>query len=172
MRGKSSSVCFVLGHLHIILNRGISSLISRREGAVATSDSFEMEKAARILSVQSHTTHGYVGNKAATFPLQIMGYDVNCINTVSLSNHPAYKGGCKGSSLQLQDLTAFIEGLENNYLLNYNAVITGVAASAEHEDDHVRVLLPFRRRGRVVAQTASRVQIQEAVVLGTRATFR
>jgi pyridoxine kinase len=84
-----------------------------------------MEKAARILSIQSHTTHGYVGNKAATFPLQTMGYDVNCINTVSLSNHPAYKGGCKGSSLQLHDLSAFIEGLENNDLLNYDAVITG-----------------------------------------------
>ena len=131
MRRRSSSVCFVLGNLQIIFNRGTlcrySSLISRRKGTVASSDtdSFEMEKAARILSVQSHTTHGYVGNKAATFPLQTMGYDVNCINTVSLSNHPAYKGGCKGSSLQLQDLTAFIEGLENNDLLNYNAVITG-----------------------------------------------
>lgn len=83
------------------------------------------DKAPRILSVQSHTTHGYVGNKAATFPLQTLGFDVNCINTVSLSNHPAYRGGCKGNSLQLHELLGNIEGLENNNLLNYDAVITG-----------------------------------------------
>ena len=25
----------------------------------------------RVLSIQSHVVHGYVGNKAATFPLQV-----------------------------------------------------------------------------------------------------
>lgn len=28
----------------------------------------------RVLSVQSHVVHGYVGNKAATFPLQVSLY--------------------------------------------------------------------------------------------------
>jgi hypothetical protein len=31
----------------------------------------------RILSVQSHVAFGYVGGKAAVFPLQCMGYDVD-----------------------------------------------------------------------------------------------
>lgn len=45
----------------------------------------------RLLSIQSHTVHGYVGNKAATFPLQCLGFNVDAVNTITLSNHPAYK---------------------------------------------------------------------------------
>ena len=32
--------------------------------------------APRVLSVQSHTVHGYVGNKCAVFPLQLLGFEV------------------------------------------------------------------------------------------------
>jgi len=35
-----------------------------------------------ILSIQSHVTYGYVGNKAAVYPLQTIGFDVWPINTV------------------------------------------------------------------------------------------
>lgn len=31
----------------------------------------------RILSIQSHVVFGYVGGKAAVFPLQCLGYDVD-----------------------------------------------------------------------------------------------
>ena len=59
----------------------------------------------RVLSIQSHVVSGYVGkmitilkmkgrltgcllgNRAATFPLQILGYDVDVINSVQFSNH-------------------------------------------------------------------------------------
>ncbi|CAI7774694.1 unnamed protein product [Closterium sp. NIES-53] len=41
----------------------------------------------RVLSIQSHTVQGYVGNKAAVFPLQLLGFDVDPINSVQLSNH-------------------------------------------------------------------------------------
>ena len=39
-----------------------------------------MSKAAadepgRVLSIQSHTVYGYVGNKSAVFPLQILGFE-------------------------------------------------------------------------------------------------
>jgi pyridoxal/pyridoxine/pyridoxamine kinase len=30
---------------------------------------------------------GYVGNKAAVFPLQLLGFDVDPINSVHFSNH-------------------------------------------------------------------------------------
>ena len=46
-----------------------------------------------ILSIQSHVVYGYVGNKAATYPLQSMGYDVWPINTVQFSRHTGYKNG-------------------------------------------------------------------------------
>ncbi|RZI45159.1 pyridoxal kinase [Rickettsiales endosymbiont of Peranema trichophorum] len=45
-----------------------------------------------ILSIQSHVAYGYVGNKAATYPLQAMGFDVWPINTVQFSNHTGYPG--------------------------------------------------------------------------------
>jgi pyridoxine kinase len=35
-----------------------------------------MEFPPRVLSIQSHTVHGYVGNKAAVFPLQLLGFEV------------------------------------------------------------------------------------------------
>ena len=61
----------------------------------------------RVLSIQSHVVHGYVGNKAAVFPLQViaasqpllccvkvcpllvqvLGCDVDAINSVQFSNH-------------------------------------------------------------------------------------
>lgn len=41
----------------------------------------------RVLSIQSHVVWGYVGNKAATFPLQVLGYDVDAVNSVQFSNH-------------------------------------------------------------------------------------
>ena len=41
---------------------------------------------------------GYVGNKAATFPLQLHGFDVSPLNSVQLSNHTGY-GSWKGDVL-------------------------------------------------------------------------
>ena len=46
----------------------------------------------RILSIQSHVVSGYVGNRAATFPLQLLGHDVDVINTVQFSNHTGKPG--------------------------------------------------------------------------------
>lgn len=34
-----------------------------------------------------HSFQGYVGNKSAVFPLQLLGYDVDPINSVQFSNH-------------------------------------------------------------------------------------
>lgn len=41
----------------------------------------------RVLSIQSHVVHGHVGNKCAVFPLQLLGFDVDPINSVQFSNH-------------------------------------------------------------------------------------
>ena len=36
-----------------------------------------MESYDRVLSIQSHVVSGYVGNKSATFPLQLLGFEVS-----------------------------------------------------------------------------------------------
>ena len=97
-----------------------------------SSTSANTSRTPRVLSIQSHTVHGFVGNKAATFPLQSMGFDVDCINTVSLSNHPAYSKGCKGQSLDADTFSSMIDGLDVNDLLNYDIVITGYTRSSQH----------------------------------------
>ncbi len=43
-----------------------------------------------ILSIQSSVAHGHVGNSAAVFPLQRMGFGVWPVNTVHFSNHTGY----------------------------------------------------------------------------------
>ena len=42
------------------------------------------EQENRILSIQSHVVSGYVGNKSATFPLQLLGFEVDAINSVQV----------------------------------------------------------------------------------------
>ncbi|XP_010243822.1 PREDICTED: pyridoxal kinase [Nelumbo nucifera] len=77
----------------------------------------------RVLSIQSHTVQGYVGNKAAVFPLQLLGYDVDPINSVQFSNHTGYPT-FKGQVLNGQQLWDLIEGLEANDLLYYTHLLT------------------------------------------------
>ena len=40
----------------------------------------------RVLSIQSHVVFGYVGGKAAVFPLQCLGYDVD-VSVESIWDH-------------------------------------------------------------------------------------
>jgi pyridoxine kinase len=54
-----------------------------------------MATPGRVLSIQSSVVSGTVGNKAAVFPLQTLGWDVDPVHTVQLSNHKG-KDGCFG----------------------------------------------------------------------------
>ncbi|XP_021112041.1 pyridoxal kinase isoform X2 [Heterocephalus glaber] len=49
-----------------------------------------MEGDCRVLSIQSHVVRGYVGNRAATFPLQVLGFEIDAVNSVQFSNHTGY----------------------------------------------------------------------------------
>ncbi|ORY32844.1 bud site selection-related protein [Naematelia encephala] len=83
----------------------------------------------RVLSIQSHVVSGYVGNRAATFPLQTLGYDVDAINTVQFSNHTGY-GHTNGHKTSPEELSAVFEGLVTNGLLNHPRVLTGYIPGA------------------------------------------
>jgi len=83
----------------------------------------------RVLSVQSHVVHGYVGNKSAVFPLQLHGFEVDPVNSVQFSNHTGYKNGFKGEVLGGEQLTALVSGLEQNSLLQYSHLLTGYIGS-------------------------------------------
>lgn len=78
-----------------------------------------------ILSIQSHVAYGYVGNRAAVFPLQLMGYEVITVNTVQFSNHTGY-GSWTGEVFDPRHIEDVIAGIEERRALDkIDAVLTG-----------------------------------------------
>jgi hypothetical protein len=63
---------FHFGHCHMT-----RSSYARPEISFLSSPSSMTAVDERVLSVQSHVSFGYVGGKAAVFPLQCLGYDVD-----------------------------------------------------------------------------------------------
>ncbi|XP_052530223.1 pyridoxal kinase isoform X2 [Tympanuchus pallidicinctus] len=84
----------------------------------------EPERECRVLSIQSHVVRGYVGNKAATFPLQVLGFEVDTVNSVQFSNHTGY-AHWKGQVLNSDELHELYEGLKLNKVNQYDYVLTG-----------------------------------------------
>lgn len=84
-----------------------------------------------ILSIQSHVAYGYVGNKAATYPLQAMGYDVWPINTVQFSNHTGY-GKWRGEIFPSTHIGDLVHGLQDiGVIQKCKAVLSGYMGSRE-----------------------------------------
>mmetsp|Transcript_2941 Transcript_2941/g.6817 ORF Transcript_2941/g.6817 Transcript_2941/m.6817 type:complete len:310 (-) Transcript_2941:139-1068(-) len=84
----------------------------------------------RVMSIQSHVVSGYVGNKAATFPLQLLGFDVDVVNSVHFSNHTGYPDGFEGDVLGGEQLRKILEGLNRNGLLQgIDHLLTGYIGS-------------------------------------------
>ncbi len=83
-----------------------------------------------ILSIQSSVVFGHVGNSAAVFPLQRLGFEVWPINTVTLSNHPAH-GTFRGCTNESHDINELVRGLgERGVLRDCAAVLSGYLGSA------------------------------------------
>jgi pyridoxine kinase len=97
-----------------------------------------------FLSLQSHVAYGYVGNRAAVFPLQRLGHEVWAVNTVEFSNHTGY-GAWRGRTApadQVADIVAGIEAL--GMLSRCDALLTGYVGDAALGD----VVLDTARRVR------------------------
>ncbi|KAL3142564.1 hypothetical protein ABBQ38_002883 [Trebouxia sp. C0009 RCD-2024] len=97
----------------------------------------------RVLSIQSHVVHGHAGNKSAVFPLQLLGFDVDPINSVQFSNHTGYPT-FKGKVMNGQELWELIEGLQANDLLEYTHLLTGYIASVSFLETVVKVVKTLR----------------------------
>ena len=83
-----------------------------------------------ILSIQSSVAYGHVGNSAAVFPLQRMGFEVWPVNTVHFSNHTGY-GEWRGSVLPAEDVAGIIRGIEERGVLaGCYAVLSGYMGDA------------------------------------------
>ena len=84
----------------------------------------------RFLSLQSHVAYGYVGNRAATFPLQRLGHEVWAVNTVEFSNHTGY-GAWRGRAAPAGQVAEIVAGIEALGLLSRcDVLLTGYVGDA------------------------------------------
>jgi pyridoxine kinase len=84
-----------------------------------------------ILSIQSAVAYGSVGNAAAVFPLQRLGFEVWRVDTVLFSNHTGY-GAWRGSVLDPKLVEEILRGIEERGVLaRCEAVLSGYLGSVE-----------------------------------------
>jgi pyridoxine kinase len=104
-----------------------------------------------ILSIQSHVTYGHVGNAAAVFPLQRLGFEVWPVHTVQFSNHLGY-GDWRGQVFTAEHIASIIDGLAARGALGAcAAVLSGYLGAA--------------RLGQVVIDTVGRVRAASPAAL-------
>ncbi|KAG5439892.1 hypothetical protein PCANB_000174 [Pneumocystis canis] len=84
-----------------------------------------------VLSIQSSVSWGYCGNRSATFPLQLLGFDVSTIHTVQFSNHTGY-GHWRGQTFTGHDLMNIYQGIKDNgFAKEYRFLLTGYIPGKE-----------------------------------------
>ena len=98
----------------------------------------------RFLSLQSHVAYGYVGNRAAAFPLQRLGHEVWAVNTVEFSNHTGY-GAWRGRAASAEQVSEIVQGIEAlGQFSRCDGLLTGYVGDAALAD----VVLDTARRVR------------------------
>lgn len=99
-----------------------------------------------ILSIQSHVAYGYVGNRAAAFPLQRMGRDVIAVNTVQFSNHTGY-GAWRGDVAAAQHVRDVLKGVEERGAFDgCDAVLSGYLGDATLGEAVLEAVAALKRR--------------------------
>ena len=100
-----------------------------------------------ILSIQSHVAFGHVGNAAAVFPLQRLGFEVVAVNTVQFSNHTGY-GAWTGQVFAPEHIAEVLEGVEARHGLDEcGAVLSGYMGDAAIGEAILGAVARVRGRG-------------------------
>jgi pyridoxine kinase len=83
-----------------------------------------------ILSIQSWVAYGHVGNAAALFPLQRLGFEAWGVHTVQFSNHTGY-GAWRGRVMEAASISEVVLGIEERGgLAGCAAVLSGYVGDA------------------------------------------
>ncbi|EWY41205.1 pyridoxamine kinase [Skermanella stibiiresistens SB22] len=105
----------------------------------------------QILTIQSHVAFGYVGNRAAVFPLQRLGFDAMAVNTVQFSNHTGY-GSWTGQVFSPEHIAEVIDGIGQRGGLDHcDAILSGYMGGAA--------------LGQVIVETVRRVETANPAAL-------
>ena len=111
-----------------------------------------------------------VGNKAAVFPLQLLGFDVDVVNSVHFSNHTGYANGVEGDVLKGEQLHSIMNGLRRNDLLfEIGHILTGYIGSESFLEAIVDVVNMVREE--VARKSEKRLRFVCDPVLGDKGKF-
>ncbi|MDV7339657.1 pyridoxal kinase PdxY [Terasakiella sp. A23] len=82
-----------------------------------------------ILSIQSSVAVGHVGNSAAVFPMQRLGFEVWGVPTVLFSNHPGYNSH-DGAPVPIDTMRGMVDGIDQlDHFAHCDAVLSGYLGS-------------------------------------------
>lgn len=123
------------------LQRQLSDKLEVPSASCAVVSPHGQDRLRRVLSIQSHVVHGYVGNRAAVFPLQLLGFEVDVINSVQFCCHTGYPK-FTGTKLDGDNLRDLVDGLEMNGVLNHSHLLTGYIGTASF----LREVVALRQR--------------------------
>ncbi|KAL9015357.1 MAG: hypothetical protein Q9173_000024 [Seirophora scorigena] len=87
----------------------------------------------KVLAIASHVVYGHVGNSMAAFVMKVLGCEVAALNTVHYSNHLGYRQS-KGTQTSPEELSELYAGLKQNYLTDFDVMLTGYAPNAQSVD--------------------------------------
>lgn len=96
-----------------------------------TMDLHTIPTTRNLLSISSHVVHGHVGNDAIQFPLNLRHWNVDCIYTTNLSNHPGFRvfSGSKTDSPLIEQLFQGLKQIQTRYdtlIVGYVPTIEGL----------------------------------------------
>ena len=114
-----------------------------------------------ILSIQSHVAYGHVGNSAAVFPLQRLGFEVWPVHTVLFSNHTGY-GVWRGHLVTMEQVQEIIAGVrERGAIDRCQAVVSGYLGDAGLGEVVLATVAEARGGGREVVYACDPVMGDE-----------
>ncbi|MGD0864256.1 MAG: pyridoxal kinase [Rhizomicrobium sp.] len=88
----------------------------------------------KILSIQSEVVYGHVGNRAARFAFERLGFEAWTIPTILLSSHAGY-ARVEGEATDTCLMRRLIDGLDGNgWLGQCDAVLSGYLGHADQAD--------------------------------------
>jgi len=103
-----------------------------------------MASLKRVLSIQSHVVRGYVGNRSAVFPLQLLDFEVDFVNSVQFSNHTGYPNW-KGQIIGSDEVEELFETLKKNKVICYDYVLTGYCRDKKMLEKMVEIIKELKQ---------------------------
>lgn len=83
-----------------------------------------------VLTIQSHVAYGHVGNAAAVFPLQRLGFEAWAVHSVQFSNHTGY-GAWRGEVFSADLIREVVTGIdERGVLASCDGILSGYIGDA------------------------------------------